>query len=664
VMIIGGLMLHVTWTYGQSLLSPRAVGMGAYAAVIDDIRGFAANPAGLTGIRDWDFSLVTYTPTSGSHRGFVFHGLVFGKRFLDDHAVALQYSPGTALEFTIPSSITVLEPNIPSTVDQTMSYSERFAFGYGVRLDDRIAVGATIRLRQEHVSDTQYELVITADTTFLRPERKSYEGRSWDTDVGMNWKFTENVTVSLLARSLAAIRDGGLPSEYAYLRLPHSRQIEAGVAFRPSPSLNVALEASTAKTGAVGCEWLPGYDLSIRSGVYFSKIESPFAYAVSAGIGWSFDFLSVDISYLRFLNQDRRAGTAALSAFNAGQITSIDLNPYTSDRAALSFRAIFGNVRESAVRIDGVEISETVFPAAFPLFAYRPLGTVRVKNVASRPVRVTASFFIDRLMDAPTESAPVAIMPGDTAEIPLHAVFNERIKTVQTLTVHDGLVSVSATPHQQFDDRTRTRVIVRGRNDWDGNVRTLRYFVTPDDPAVLRYTRDVFLEMRDSLAGVPGQMETFHRARLLLNTFARQLVYVNDPKLSADHVQYPSETLQLRGGDCDDMTVLFASLLGSIGISTAFVDVVPPDRPEESHIYLLFDTGLEPKFGSSIAENPKRYVVRRNERGVETIWIPVETTVIANGFDEAWATGAGEFYNDVEVSLGLIKGWVTIVDVN
>jgi len=51
-------------------------------------------------------------------------------------------------------------------------------------------------------------------------------------------------------------------------------------------------------------------------------------------------------------------------------------------------------------------------------------------------------------------------------------------------------------------------------------------------------------------------------------------------------------------------------------------------------------------------------------RGVETIWIPVETTIINRGFDEAWSSGAQDYFDDVELGLGLARGWVRIVDVN
>ncbi len=128
-------------------------------------------------------------------------------------------------------------------------------------------------------------------------------------------------------------------------------------------------------------------------------------------------------------------------------------------------------------------------------------------------------------------------------------------------------------------------------------------------------------------------------------------------------MQYPSETLTLHGGDCDDMTVGYATMLSSVGIATAFVDVIPPEQPDNAHIYLMFDTGIEPSASQLVSENPKRFVIRKNEAGNETVWIPIETTVIRKGFDEAWRIGAEEFFRDAELNSGLVKGWVRVVDV-
>jgi hypothetical protein len=224
-------------------------------------------------------------------------------------------------------------------------------------------------------------------------------------------------------------------------------------------------------------------------------------------------------------------------------------------------------------------------------------------------------------------------------------------------------VSVSAAAADDYDVRAQTRVLIHGRNDWDGSAESLRYFVTPDDPDVLRAAREILVRSRDSLAATPPELGQLRRAQIVCDAFAGKLVYVSDPKHLTEFVQYPPETLHRLSGDCTDMTVCFASLLSSMGISTAFVDVVPPHHPEQSHIFFLFDTGVAPRFGDRVSSNPKRYVLRKSKSGYDTIWLPVESTAITRGFDVAWTAGAQQYFDDVELGLGLVQGWVHIVDV-
>jgi hypothetical protein len=385
--------------------------------------------------------------------------------------------------------------------------------------------------------------------------------------------------------------------------------------------------------------------------------------AFALGAGWSYAFFELDAAYVAFTSQTNRRGTVSASSFDAGSITDIGMNPYTANRLSFSVKAILGNLKESLARIEGVEMLGGIYPSAYEALAFRPVGKVKVRNISRKPIQARASFFVERFMDQPTETQAVVIPPGESAEIPLTAVFNELVKGVPKMTVRDGTIAVSATVAEEADDKAQARVLIHGKNDWDGNVLSLRYFVTPDDPAIIRYSRDILLHHRDSLDAGPKELAGLRNAKILFENFAGKLSYVADPKQSADFVQYPSETLTIRGGDCDDMTVCFASLLSSIGISTAFVDVIPPAQPESAHIFLLFDTGVDPKFGSYVSENPKRYIVRKGKSGAETIWLPIETTVITRGFEEAWTAGAQIYFDNVEVGLGLIKGWVRIVDV-
>ncbi len=653
-------LMACTHTYAQSLFSPRAVAISAYGPLVSDGRGFLANPAGLTGVRDWELGSATYSNVLGGGLGFVFGGITVAKRVTEHDAVAVQYSPGSMLELVLPLSLQQLD--VPVSIDTRMRYDEPFSFGYGYALSPELSAGVDGRLRRERLSDTQAQFNLDTTGVPLLVSQVEYSLSSWLFDAGVLWRPGRHITLSAVGRNLARVVDGGLPAEFGQFHLSSSGELTVGVAV-DAGAFHFGAEGGTDKTGALGCEWTPGYRLALRGGVYFNNAEFPFAYAYGIGAGWSFSFVEVDVSYLWFAKRNRRDVTPQPGEFPAGAFRSVDLNPYTVDRVSLSLKTVLGNIRESLVRIEGVEIQEGVYPSSYQMFAYQPFGKVKVRNISGGAVSAKASFYIEKYMDQPTETPAVYLGPQEEREIPLTAVFNELVRTVSELTVREGTVYVSASPVEDYDDKYQTRVLIYGRNDWNGDVHTLRYFVTPNDAEVIRYTRDVLLQHRDSLDAVPRELETFQKARLLFNSFAGKLAYVSDPMQSADYVQYPAETLQLRGGDCDDMTVCFSSLLNAIGVSTAFVEVVPPDSGSEGHIYLLFDSGIEPELGGAITSNPKRYVVRKNSRGVETLWIPVETTVIMRGFEEAWTGGAQEYFDDVEVGLGLVKGSVRIVDV-
>lgn len=646
---------HTQW-----LFSPRAVGTAAYDALVNDSRGFTANPAALTGMRDWDLSTATYLPLLGPTRGFVFQGLALGKKIGEGDALAVQYAPASRLELVQPLRFAQL--HIPTSIETRVVYDEPFSFGYAHDLAENLTLGAGGRLWREKLTDTQAQFTVDSVGSPLVVSQREYATRTWLFDLGVSWTPGSAWGVVLIGRNLVQAAEVKIPEEFSTFHFPITTGLDVGVRYEAGP-VRLALEASTAKRGAGGFEWTPGWGLAVRGGIYAHQLESPFVYAVGIGAGWSVAFLEFDAGYLYFLDRDRQDESRLPGQIDAGRLTSVDMNPYTIDRLSLSAKVILGDIRERLIQIIGVEMFGGIYPSAYEVFAYRPVGKVTLRNTSAKTVSARASLYLERFMDAPTETPPVIIPPHGEKEIPLLAVLNDRVKSVPTVTVRDGMVYASASPVEEYDDKYQTRILIHGRNDWDGNVHTLRYFVTPNDPDILRYTRDLLLEFKDSLALWPRDLQKFREAVLLFNSLARKLVYVNDPKQSADYVQYPAETMQLRGGDCDDMTVCFSALLNSIGISTAFVEVVSTDSTRDSHIYLLFDTGVEPKLGSNIARNPKRYVVRKTLTGTETVWIPVETTVIMRGFEEAWTVGAQQYFDDVEVGLGLVKGWVRIVDV-
>ncbi|MEE9288656.1 MAG: hypothetical protein V3U69_03595 [Bacteroidota bacterium] len=659
------LLLMAMNSFGQHLSSPRGISLAAYTAATNDIHSLDWNPAGLIFVKDWEASFSNFANVNPNFNGLIFGTAGIAKRFLGGHTVAIRYADGNAVEFIVPTLFVLTDSvsRLETSFDKMISHRERFAIGYAYRIADNISVGASARFREETVSDTRY--FISQDTvTLVSSEVIDFDASSWLADVGALWEVNPRWRIGIVAKNLLRVTESEFSEEIEQFGLAQTRFARGGVSFMPLRSLSVALDFDTEERAALGYEWNLGNNFWIRQGVFADQNASPFIQAVSVGFGWSSPLFQADLSYLRFVDQTNRTGAGTLNAFTSVRWESPDWNPFTHDRIAFSLKVHLGRTHEQLAKIEYIEILSDVYPSSYQVYAYRPLGKVHVRNISGKPVQVKVGFFVDRLMERPTESKPYIIQPGQTIQIPFTAVFTPAIRSVTEMIIREAEVFVSAAIAGDYDDRSQARVLVHGRNDWSGDVLQLRYFVTPEDPEVLQFTRRKLVQYKDLLATVPENLQSFMEAKILFNEFSSRLSYVHDPKKSSDRVQYPAETLDLRGGDCDDMTVCYSSLLISVGIGVAYIDVIPPDRPQESHVYLMFDTGLEPQLAPLISENPKRYVVRKNDQGKETVWIPIETTESLRGFDAAWELGAKEYFNETGLNPGLIEGWVQVVDVH
>ena len=657
-------LLHIATlgVFGQHLSSVRGSALGAFTALSDDIGSIDWNPAGLVSIRDWDLT----SSICGSFRrdvplkGVSLYTAGSAKRFLDVHVIAGSYSPGMNHEFLVPTTVTLPDGGPKIDYDVRIAYREQYALGYGYQITPTVGLGLSARFREQIVTDAQYAL---SQGTVVSSSLNQYTGNAWNIDVGLNWMPSSEWTFGAVAKNLFRLTESELPEASLKYGLRNVKTLRVGAAYRANAMTTVAFDFDTQAMGGVGTEWNLSDRWALRQGILFGGRSTQFVAGISAGVGFAFGPAKMNLSYVHFLRQSSRE-QPTLDDFLARGVQDLGYNSFTPSQLSLSASFSLGRTRETWAKIEYVQILSEVYPSSYQIHAARPLGKARVRNVSAKPISVKVSFFVEQYMDSPTESPrAVYLEPNAETDVPFYAIFNEAIRFVPSMVLRAADVFVKASPAEDYDDKSQTRLIIRGRNDWDGDALTLRYFVTPEDADVMRFTRNVMSQNKDTLAAVANQLYKFRSARFLFNEFASRLTYVNDPKASKDRVQFPTETLALRGGDCDDMTVCFSSLLASIGINTAFIDVVPPQRLDDAHIFLMFDTEVPATQSRIISDNPKRYVVRKNERGEETIWIPVETTAITDGFQRAWELGAKEYFDDVEVGLGVVRGWVRLVDV-
>jgi hypothetical protein len=656
-------LLHIATlsVFGQHLTSVRGIALGAFTALSDDIASIDWNPAGLVSIRDWDLTASSSLEfrRDSSSRGLSLYTISSAKRFLDSHVIAGSYAPGQSSEFfTEPSFLIVGGQTLKEETHVT--FREQYALGYGYQITPTVGLGVSARYREQLITDTKF-LADQSGSAFYHTD--SYSASGWNIDVGLNWKPDSYWSFGAVAKNLFRLTESELAQDVLQYGLRNVKTLRVGAAYRASSTTTLAFDFDTQAMGGFGSEWTIGDEWALRQGILFGGRSTQFFAGLSAGFGFSYGPAKVNFAYLYFLNQSTRT-RPTLDQFLAQGVQDLGYNAFTPNQLNLSATVSLGRTRETWAKIEFVQILSEVYPSSYQALAGHPLGKVKVKNISQKPIWAKVSFFVDQYMDRPTETPRAEyIEPNADKEIYLYAIFNDAIRFVPTMVLRAAEVFVKASPAEDYDDKSQTRLIIRGRNDWDGDALTLRYFVTPEDPDVMRFTRNVMSQNKDTIASIAKQLEKFRSAGLLFNEFASRLTYVNDPKASKDRVQFPSETLALRGGDCDDMTVCFSSLLASVGMSTAFVDVAPPQRLDDAHIFMMFDSEVPASQASLVSDNPKRYVIRKNERGEETVWIPVETTAITDGFQKAWELGAREYFDYVEVGLGAVRGWVHVVDV-
>jgi hypothetical protein len=297
-----------------------------------------------------------------------------------------------------------------------------------------------------------------------------------------------------------------------------------------------------------------------------------------------------------------------------------------------------------SLRFEDLQVP-ALFSAMQSYYARNPAGKVRITNTDRRPVTdVQVSFFQKDYMDSPTPCASLAeLKPGESREVPLLASFNKEVFATEGVTPLTGEVIASyksgGKPAEQrqavsYDLHDKTAIT------WDDD-RKVAAFVTPSDSALRNYVSWIRQACKEEvIPGLGEQVQVGMQVFQALGVIG--VMYQADPGLPftqvqgnpvvVDSINLPRDTLRRITGDCDDLTVLYCSLLEAAGVETAFITT-------PGHIFAAFNTKaasghyrtVHPERGMSISVNGE-------------LWVPVEITLMGKvGFQEAWRRGVEEW---------------------
>ncbi len=302
---------------------------------------------------------------------------------------------------------------------------------------------------------------------------------------------------------------------------------------------------------------------------------------------------------------------------------------------------------QSSIR--AIRFAETRLPPRFAAmqsyYSTTPSGTVGMANGEKYPLTdIEISFFQAGFMDAPTACGRIdRLGPGEKAEIPLLASYNEQVFSTQGVTPLNGEIIVAYIANgKPVEQRQTVSYDLYDRNalTWDDD-RKAAAFITPQDSAVRNYASHIRQVHKD--AANPYLSANLQFAMQAFGALAELgMFYQVDPTspftdaqesaLLVDSISLPRETLARRTGDCDDLTVLFSAMLQTVGIPTALVTI-------PGHIYTAFNTGVPSRSYRNLHPDRNMFIEKDGE-----LWVLVEITLIGNAdFLKAWNMGVSEF---------------------
>jgi len=287
---------------------------------------------------------------------------------------------------------------------------------------------------------------------------------------------------------------------------------------------------------------------------------------------------------------------------------------------------------------------DPVFPVLYKFYDTNPIGSVVVTNDGETALEnIEIALDMESYIDNPKISAQLdSLAPGESAQVQLLALFNQEI---QKITEGDKVAAVirasfSVDGREASDEETVT-VDFYDRNAirWDDDNKAAAFVTTRDTDLQLFARNLAALARQNRRGGVSVNLQ--QGLAMYLGMVDQELAYVVDPTSSyellsdnplvVDSVQFPRQTLTYRAGDCDDLSVTYAALLESVGVSTAFITT-------PGHIFVAFRLEIPATEAERTFSRPQDLIIRE-----DGAWVPIEITLLESGFDEAWATGARQW---------------------
>lgn len=286
--------------------------------------------------------------------------------------------------------------------------------------------------------------------------------------------------------------------------------------------------------------------------------------------------------------------------------------------------AIQWNYNPFKVTISNIKV-EPLFSSLYHHYDKNPIGEIVLKSDHSDSIRARASFEIDGYTKPAVFADSIIINPdGKPTAVPLQVELGDTISKItdRVRKLHAKILLSYQVDDKWYDDREEGKVTIDlyGNNQiqWDVPARAAA-FVTKNDDRIASFSirYQGLCEAGVYPRELSDAISIYEALRL------HHVTYKFDPTPIAgfDKIKWPADILNKqnpdeRGGDCEDLSILYAALLENAGILTALLK-------SERHVFLMFNTRI-PVSHRFVLPLLDSLMIKANGY----IWLPIDPTNI------------------------------------
>jgi DNA-binding beta-propeller fold protein YncE len=314
-------------------------------------------------------------------------------------------------------------------------------------------------------------------------------------------------------------------------------------------------------------------------------------------------------------------------------VSTMSSDGMESDRTILKVKTIVAT--KPPLQLDVIDISN-IFSNTYKIYETEGIGKILLTNNTRTQIdSLKLSFAIKSYMDFPSEIEIRNLPPQSSREIPLKAVFNNRILEVSEDTPVQAEIMVTYYENQKPRSYSKNHTVTlyeKHRMMWVEKDRVAT-FVTSKDPVLLEFARSVVTQYGEVSSPLVYASAIFdylgHMGMTYLLHPTNPYQITEGQAAYVDYVQYPRDTLKRNSGVCTDLVVLFSAALESLGVRTMFLGI-------PGHLFMMFALGPVSELGDDTLGD--MFVIYD-----DLMWVPVELTTVGSPFMKAWEVGSRTF---------------------